>query len=81
MSVAVQEKILGLLYDQWFKDYVLGASLEALVLQLDISDVEVYQALDILQTNGLAQKNKINWYVITVYGIDKFEEIFYLRRN
>ena len=59
MSVAVQEKILGLLYDQWFKDYVLGASLEALVSQLDISDVEVYQALDILQTNDLTQQNNL----------------------
>jgi len=73
MSIELQSEILQLLYDEWIKNYLLGLSLQHLVPCVG-DENEVNQALAMLENNGLIQKNKLNWNVITTYGIDVYEE-------
>ncbi len=74
MSSEIQLKILGLLYEQWFKDYIAGVSVQYLVSQLGNDENEISQSLEILQSYALAHKNRIGFYVITDNGIDTYEE-------
>jgi hypothetical protein len=74
VSFELQLKILGLLYEQWFKDYIAGVSVQHLVSKLGREENDISQSLEILESGALAQKNKTGSYIITDYGIDTYEE-------
>ncbi len=74
MSLEARQKILGLLYEQWFKNYLVGLSLHRLVELLGLEQNDVSQYVEILQSMALIQQNNIGWYIITINGIDTHEE-------
>ena len=73
MSVEIQHKILELLYEQWYKNYITGLSIPALIQLSDYGQNEVNQAIEILESHALVQKDKLGRYAITVFGIDDYE--------
>lgn len=71
----LQRGILRLLYDKWFKDYIVGISVEVLVSNLKRERNEIILSLEILQSNLLSEKTDVpGFYRITVWGIDIFEK-------
>jgi hypothetical protein len=75
MRQEIQRKILGVLYEKWFKNHSEAAlSLQSLISQLDLVENEASQSVEILLSNALVKKNNISWYVITFCGIDTYEE-------
>ena len=45
MSAEIQHKILGLLYEQWYKNYITGSSIQELIQLSDYSQNELNQSL------------------------------------
>lgn len=69
-----QREILGLLYEKWFNDYIVGIQVEVLVSKLGRGRNDVIQSLEILKSNFLSEKSDVpGFYRITVSGIDIFE--------
>lgn len=62
-----------MLYQQWFVNYPIGLGLQDLVPAVG-DENEVNQALGLLENSGLIQRNSLNWGVITIYGIDVYEQ-------
>jgi Swt1-like HEPN len=75
MQVDLQVKILELLYGEWFKSNIAGLSVQALTSNTVSSENEIYTALGILEAGWLIQKNDLSWYVITIGGVDRYEEM------
>lgn len=75
MSIEIAGKALELIYDKWFKDFVVGLSNQDLVSEIGHTENEINQAIQLLESNGLITSNYPRRYVITTYGIDKREEI------
>ena len=76
MSVETLRKVLELIYEMWFENYVVGLSKQDLIRETGIEENQIYQALEILESKALIQSNYPLRYVITTYGIDKREEMF-----
>lgn len=74
MSAELQQKILGLLYEQWFKNYITGLSVSGLIQLSNFGQNEVSQAVEILESHALVQRNRLGCYGITNYGLDTYEE-------
>jgi len=75
VSIEIAGKALELIYDKWFKDFVVGLSNQDLVSEIGHTENEINQAIQLLESNGLITSNYPRRYVITTYGIDKREEI------
>jgi len=74
MNNEIAMKILELLYEQWFKDYLNGISIYTLISKVAYSENEILQTLEALENNYFVGKNQVGWYVITISGIDIYEE-------
>jgi hypothetical protein len=69
-----QREILRILYEQWFKDYFVGVSVQNLVRRLGCKENEANRSLEILKSYFLVEKTEIpNFCRITVLGMDVFE--------
>jgi hypothetical protein len=76
-SVQIDPKvrIVELLYAEFFKSNIAGLAIQNFMMTLDIPENKLYPELEILESNWFIQKNQINRYVITVSGINKYEEL------
>jgi hypothetical protein len=76
-SVQIDPKvrIVELLYGEFFKSNIAGLAIQNFMMTLDIPENKLYPELEILESNWFIQKNQINRYVITVSGINKYEEL------
>ena len=73
MSAGIQHKLLELLYEKWYTNYITGSSINDLIQLSNCAQNEVNQALEILDSQALVQRNRLGWYIITVYGMDYYE--------
>lgn len=73
MDIEIAGKIMELMYEKWFKDYVVGYSKPELIHETGYEENEINQAVESLESKGLIYKNNPRRYVITVDGIDAFE--------
>jgi hypothetical protein len=73
MNIGIAGKILELMYEKWFKDYVVGYSKPELINETGYLENEINQAVESLESKGLICHNNSRRYVITVHGLDAFE--------
>lgn len=69
-------KILELIYDKWFKDYIVGYSKQELINETGYDENKINQAVEFLESKSLIYSNSPRRYVITVNGIDTREQLF-----
>lgn len=67
-------KILGIVYENWFKDTVTGVSEETMAEKLKADKNEVSKATKALEINFLIEHDTMYWWKITSFGIDSYEE-------
>lgn len=74
MNNELAYEILNLCYEQWFKDYLIGISIQTFISKLSYPQNEILKTLEILQNRWIVEKDDIGGYIITVSGIDIYEE-------
>lgn len=73
MDIEIAGKIMELMYEKWFKDFVVGYSKPELIHETGYEENQINQAVESLESKGLIYNNNSHRYVITVDGIDAFE--------
>lgn len=76
MNVEIADKIIELMYEKWFKDFVVGYSKPELIRETGYEENQINQVVDYLESKGLIYNNNPRQYVITAHGIDTRELIF-----
>jgi hypothetical protein len=76
VNIEIASKVLELMYEKWFKDFVIGFSKPELIRESGYEENQINQAIGFLESEGLTYKNNPRRYVVTTYGIDKREEKF-----
>jgi len=59
MNNEIAIKILGLLNEQWYKDYLNGISFHTLTSKLSYPENEILQTLEALENNFLITRNEV----------------------
>lgn len=75
MSAELQTKVLGLLYDQWFKQWFFGLSPETITSQLNVSGNDLSMVLEILESKYLIERDQMRRFKITISGVDTYEDV------
>ena len=66
-------KVLGVFYEKYFENYVLGVSPRGIETIVDAEKTEIIKTIKRLETEGMIWLG--DWdYKITNYGIDTYEE-------
>ena len=73
MNIDIAGKIMELMYEKWFKDYVVGYSKSELIHETGYEENPINQAVESLESKGLIYNNNARRYVITANGIDALE--------
>lgn len=76
MNIEIAGKIIELMYEKWFKDYVVGYSKPELIHETGYEENQINQAVEYLESKGLIYSNSPRRYVITAIGIDTHELTF-----
>ena len=70
----IEKEILSRLYDDFFENYVIGKRYEYVVRNINSSDNEIAKSMENLKSNNLIKEKRF-FYVITVQGLDYFEQV------
>ena len=71
----LETKILGILYEQWWRDPIMGCAKQTICETVNTEENRVGQALQILESQWYVERD-IRWYKITTpSGIEAYEEV------
>lgn len=74
LQVDPKAKIVELLYEEFFKSNIAGLSVHDFMRTVDIPENKLYPELEILASKWFITKNQYARYVLTISGINLYEE-------
>ena len=74
IDLSLATKILGVLYEKYFQNYIIGVLWRNMDTIVEGDKNEISKAVQLLENEYLIENNE-GWYRVTHSGIDKYEDV------